>query len=88
MAERVDAGLALPRPAELATDISPAIDYVRHALASLEASGEDPFGVVVIVQPSSPFTTGGDIDATVALLESTGADTAVSVVQIEHAVHP
>ena len=40
------------------------------------------------MQPTSPFTTAGDIDATVALLERTKADSAVSVMELEHAVHP
>lgn len=75
--------LALPRPAELARDTSLAIDYIRHALAEV-----GDFDVVVVVQPTSPFTLPEDIDNTVALLESSGADTAVSVMEIEHAIHP
>ena len=45
-------------------------------------------GRVVIVQPSSPLTLAEDIDATVDLLAASGADTAVSVVKLDHAVHP
>jgi len=80
--------LPLRRPAELATDTSPAIDYVRHALAILEGAGEGPFDVVVILQPSSPLTLPEDIDGTVRLLESSGADTVVSGVKLDHAIHP
>jgi CMP-N-acetylneuraminic acid synthetase len=54
----------------------------------LEANGEGPYDAVVIVQPSSPFTLAEDIDATIDLLVRSGADSAVSVMQLEHAAHP
>lgn len=80
--------VAIDRPAELATAESPAIDYVRHALASVPPPAAGPFVAVAIVQPSSPLTTAEDIDATVALLQATGAESAVTVVRVDHAVHP
>jgi CMP-N,N'-diacetyllegionaminic acid synthase len=80
--------LALVRPAEISGDESPAIDYVRHALVELEGAGQGPFDAIVIVQPSSPFTLSADIDATIDLLVSSGADSAVSVMQLDHAIHP
>jgi CMP-N-acetylneuraminic acid synthetase len=83
-----DPGLALARPAELADDESPAIDFVRHALEVLERDGHKPFDAVAIVQPSSPLTLPEDIDATIELLITSGADSAVSVMQLDHAVHP
>jgi CMP-N-acetylneuraminic acid synthetase len=88
IAAKSDARLPLRRPDELCTDTSPAIDYVRHALATLERTGERRFDAVAIVQPSSPFTTAGDIDATIGLLESSGADSAVSVMEVSHDLHP
>lgn len=88
LAATYDAHLPLRRPAELATDASMAIDFVRHALTTLEAAGEGPYDVVVIIQPSSPLTTADDIDAVVNLLLSSGADSAVSVMEVEHALHP
>jgi len=74
----------LERPGALSEDRSPAIDYVRHALEVLA----EPFDATCIVQPSSPFTTGADIDATIALLEGSDADSAVSVMKLDHATHP
>jgi CMP-N,N'-diacetyllegionaminic acid synthase len=89
LARRIDASLPLRRPPELASDASPAIDYVRHALkASEEANEEDKVEVVVIVQPSSPLTLPDDIDRTVELLLRTGADSAVSVMKLDHALNP
>ena len=46
------------------------------------------FDVVVILQATSPFTLPEDIDGTIDLLLSSGADTAVSVMRVDHAVHP
>jgi CMP-N-acetylneuraminic acid synthetase len=88
VARRYDRALPLPRPAEISTDTSPAIEYVRHALTFVEADARRSFEAVVILQPSSPFTLPADIDATVGLLKRSGADTAVTVVELDHAVHP
>ncbi len=83
-----DPRLPLPRPAELAGDTSLAIEFVLHAFGTLEAQGEGPYEAVVILQPSSPFTWPQDIDATVELLAASGAESAVSVMQLDHAIHP
>lgn len=79
---------ALRRPAEISGDTAPAIDYVRHALGVAAADGEAPYDAVVIVQPSSPFTTGADIDAVTDLLFRSGADSAASIVKLDHAIQP
>jgi CMP-N-acetylneuraminic acid synthetase len=79
--------LGIRRPAELATDTSPSIDYVRHALDVLEREGPR-YDTIVILQPSSPLTRSEDIDNTIALLEQSGADSAVSVVAVDHWIHP
>lgn len=90
IARRYDSSLPLKRPADISTDTAPALAYVRHALAALEDEAGDapPFDAVAILQPSSPLTLPQDIDATINLLDETGADTAVSVMQVDHAVHP
>lgn len=81
--------MAIQRPDAIAQDSSPAIDYVRHALGVLEAEGQAKYDAVAIVQPSSPFTTGADIDAAVLLLQrSPDADSAVTVMEVDHAIHP
>lgn len=80
--------LCLRRPDDISTDTAPAIDYVRHAERELALRGEAPFEAVAIVQPSSPFTEPTDVDTGVTLLEQSGADSAVSVMQLDHAIHP
>jgi CMP-N-acetylneuraminic acid synthetase len=88
IARRYDPSLALRRPAELSGDTSLAIDFVRHALTDLERGGEGPFDVVAIIQPSSPLTEAEDVDGVLDLLAACGAESAVSVVELEHALHP
>ncbi|QQR73868.1 MAG: acylneuraminate cytidylyltransferase family protein [Holophagales bacterium] len=80
--------LPLRRPEALAGDRSPAVEYVRHALECVGGEGDGPYDAVAIVQATSPFTTCEDIDGAVGLLERTGADSAVTVVKVDHAVHP
>ena len=77
----------LRRPPELATDTSPALEYVRHALSTMAEEGVH-FDAIAILQPTSPLTLPADIDATLELLELSGADSAVSVMKVNHAYHP
>jgi CMP-N-acetylneuraminic acid synthetase len=85
IAARYPAVLGVRRPAEISTDTALAIEYVRHALTVVGPG----FDAVAIVQPSSPFTLAADLDATIELLErSPEADSAVSVMKLDHAVHP
>ena len=85
-----EAGLAVPflRPPELAEDDTPTLPVVQHALRWLERHGET-FDAVCLLQPTSPFRRAETIDACVALLERTGADSVVSVVPVppEHNPH-
>jgi CMP-N,N'-diacetyllegionaminic acid synthase len=77
----------IKRPAEISNDESPAIDYLRHGLEFLEKN--QAFDMVVILQPSSPLRCSSDIDATIRLLiDNPDADSAVSVVKVDHMVHP
>jgi CMP-N,N'-diacetyllegionaminic acid synthase len=76
---------AIKRPAELAGDLSPAIDYVKHAMEQYEKA----FDYVVIIQASSPLTQPNDIDQTIQLLlNNLEADSSVSVMHLDHAIHP
>lgn len=78
----------LERPKELATDESPAIDYMLQTLAYYESKGMF-FDLVVIIQASSPLREGRDIDATIELImHNDKADSAVSVVKLSHMIHP
>ncbi|MGI8512762.1 MAG: cytidylyltransferase domain-containing protein [Solirubrobacteraceae bacterium] len=81
--------LALERPAALATDTARSFDVVLDALRAAETEhGRAPFDAVAVVQATSPFTAPEDLAGTVALLDSSGAGSAVSIARVESAVHP
>jgi CMP-N-acetylneuraminic acid synthetase len=84
------AGLAVPflRPPELAEDDTPTLPVVQHALRWLARQGEK-YDAVCLLQPTSPFRRPETIDACVALLERSRADSVVSVVAVppEHNPH-
>jgi CMP-N,N'-diacetyllegionaminic acid synthase len=71
--------LEIERPAELAQDDTPMIDVVRHALAQIPGQPDD---VIVLLQPTQPFRTPARVREAITLLQSTGADSVVSVVPL------
>ena len=82
-------GLDVPfmRPAALSADDTPMLPVLQHALETLAASGFAA-EVVVLLQPTSPLCRAEHIDAAIDLLESSGADSVVSVVEVPHQFHP
>ncbi|MCO6509301.1 MAG: acylneuraminate cytidylyltransferase family protein [Aridibacter famidurans] len=82
-------GLDVPflRPAELAEDTTPTLPVVRHALRQLEDLGER-FEAVCLLQPTNPLRRAEDIDACIRLLESSGADSVVSVLRVPSEYNP
>jgi CMP-N,N'-diacetyllegionaminic acid synthase len=76
--------VALRRPEALAGERAPVADAALHALAEI---GGD-FDAVALLQCTSPFTEPEDISRTLALLARSGAECAVTVVRVEHALHP
>lgn len=77
----------MKRPAEIAGDDAPAIQYVQYTLDRLKERGV-LFDTVVILQPTSPLTLSEDIDGTIDLLLSSDAESSVSVMKLDHATHP
>jgi CMP-N,N'-diacetyllegionaminic acid synthase len=71
------------RPADLASDSARAIPVLQHALAACEAEDGRRYDAVLMLQPTTPFRTAADIDAAVELLERTGADSVIGVVDVE-----
>lgn len=66
----------LGRPAHLADDDTPMASVVSHALQTLFHE------TVVLLQPTTPFRTPARIKEALALLESTGADSVVTVSEV------
>ena len=71
-AERCD--VPFTRDPALASDTATSVDVV------LDAAGRVPgYGVVVLLQPTSPLRTPGDIDETLSLMQRSGAPSAATV---------
>lgn len=71
------------RPAELATGDARSIDVVRHALQTLP----ERYDLIALLQPTSPFRTGADIDGAVRLCVDSGAPACVSVCRPDKPPH-
>jgi CMP-N-acetylneuraminic acid synthetase/2-polyprenyl-3-methyl-5-hydroxy-6-metoxy-1,4-benzoquinol methylase len=82
-------GLEVPfiRPAPLAGDEAPMLPVLQHAVKTMRESGFAA-DVVVLLQPTSPLRRAEHIDGAVELLERTGADSVVSVVEVPHQFNP
>jgi CMP-N-acetylneuraminic acid synthetase len=78
----------LRRPPELAQDDTPMVPVVLHALEHAERGALAPYDAVVILQPTAPIRTGGDIDAVIAILEEDPpVESVVSVCRMDD-MHP
>lgn len=82
-------GIDVPfmRPAALAEDTSPTSPVVLHAVQTLENEGEY-YDAVCLLQPTNPLRRSEDIDASIDLLESSGADSVISVLRVPHEYNP
>lgn len=82
-------GIEVPfiRPQELAQDNTPSFAVAEHAIEWLRHDGWEP-DLLVLLQPTSPLRRACHIDESLSLLESSGADTVVSVVQVPHRFNP
>ncbi|MFB7633669.1 cytidylyltransferase domain-containing protein [Streptomyces sp. NPDC056149] len=78
-AARAAGALVIRRPGEIAGDTATSEAAVRHAMDSYEAEQGRQVGAVLLVQCTSPFLTGEDIDAVAAAVVEGGADSALTV---------
>jgi CMP-N,N'-diacetyllegionaminic acid synthase len=83
-ARRAGAEVPFLRPAELATDISPTVDAVRHAVDWLERDGQR-YEIVVTLQPTSPLRGPTEVDDVLALLDDPGVRSAATVTPLDAA---
>jgi len=76
------------RPDRIAKDKTPSSDVVLHALDKLEELGEDPYDIVVLLEPTSPLRTPEQINEAIQLLkQAPKARALVSVVE-DSSHHP
>ena len=83
-------GLEVPwlRPPALAADDTPTLAVLQHVLDTLERTEGYRPAAVALLQPTSPLRRGSHIDDALNLLESSGADSVVSVVRVPHQYNP
>jgi CMP-N-acetylneuraminic acid synthetase len=83
-------GVEVPfvRPRDLASDRSPMLPVVEHALTWLRTHEHYEPEIVVLLQPTAPLRQAADVDAALERLQSGGADGIVSVRAVETHFHP
>lgn len=86
IARRWGAEVPFQRPMEFAQDETPGIDPTLHALQWLETHEQYRPEYVLVLQPTSPLRTAGDIDAAIRLAQDRQADSVISVCPALH--HP
>jgi N-acylneuraminate cytidylyltransferase len=82
-------GLDVPftRPSKLASDQSPTLPVIIHALEYLKSIGEE-YDAVCLLQVTNPFRRSGMIDEAITRLEESGADALISVLPVPHEFNP
>lgn len=82
VAKDFGADVPFPRPIELAQDVTTSADALFHAVTQAEKVYKEKYNYVIEIMCTNPLKTVNDIDACIAKLDATGADSVVSVVQI------
>ena len=85
-----DLGCDVPfiRPMDLAQDDTPHLPVVQHATRWMQERINYQPDAVMVLQPTSPLRTAEDIVAAVALLDTSGADSVLSVNEVPVHSHP
>ena len=87
VARRYGGDVPFLRPAELSGDRVPTLPVLQHAVKFVEEQGQTTIDWVLLLQPTTPFRSIEDIDATLAMAQQGGCDSIISVVQV-FAEHP
>jgi len=87
ISQKAGAGVPFMRPIELASDQSPSIDTVVHALRFLEQQNQF-FDAVCLLQPTVPFREPEDMEGAVRHFIDTDADSLITVRKVPHIYNP
>lgn len=83
IAEEMGLNVDALRPADLASDQAPMIDVVRHAIQTRESTmAGTTYDFVVLLQPTAPLRSVSDIQKCIALLQTSGTDSVISVQRV------
>jgi len=78
----------IPRPAALAQDDTPVVEVMRQVLRELAATSGAAPGLLVLLQPTSPFLLPEHISSCLRLLrENPAADSAQTIAPVAHNNH-
>jgi len=83
VAKKYGAEVPFTRPSELAHDDSDHVSVVEHALKWLEETEKFDPDYILLLQPTSPLRSTGDIDAAIEMAESNNADAVVGVTEMK-----
>ncbi|MBW2554728.1 MAG: acylneuraminate cytidylyltransferase family protein [Deltaproteobacteria bacterium] len=86
VSEQYGAEVPFLRPKHLASDNATSLSVLQHAVRYLEEKECLLADIIVCLQPTSPLRSAEDIDQAVTLCLSSGADSVVSLCQVE--CHP
>jgi len=85
VSKKYGAEVPFKRPSKLATDKAGFIDFVLHAMDTIEKN-DKLYDILVFLQPTSPLRLSEDIDRAIGLLFKKKASSIISVCKSEH--HP
>lgn len=87
VAEKVGASVPFLRPAPLASDQSPTLPVIEHAIRFFLEQGKQ-YDAICILQPTSPFRPSDLIDQGIEKFVKSKADALVSVRPVPHEYNP
>lgn len=87
VARSLGADVPFLRPAKLARDDSPDIEFLCHALLWLRDNRGWKPEIVLNLRPTSPLRIAEDIDAVIELMQRTGCDSVRTVIKPQHKPH-
>ena len=76
------------RPDNLASDVTPALPVIKHAVQHMVDREHYTPDIIVLLQPTSPLRTKKHIDDALKLLIDNNADSIVSVTKVPHNCSP
>jgi len=78
-------GLSAPfiRPNNLSNDKALSLPVIQHAVSFMEKKHGIHYDAVIMLQPTTPLRTSGDIDKSLSILISEKLDSVISVVEVE-----
>jgi CMP-N,N'-diacetyllegionaminic acid synthase len=86
VAKRYGAEVPFLRPAEISGDLARSLPVVQHAVRFVEVRDGVPMDWVLLLQPTSPLRTSGDIAAALDLAAEGGCTSVIAVCRLDD--HP